>query len=695
MDSSKYMIWSGRIGCLTLSARSLSIITLTICFVFPDAVHSATNTVISLADSGVGSLRQAIADAAPGDTINFGVAGIITLTNGDLVIARNVSVLGPGSSALAISASRSNRIFRIESGVSAMITDLTIRDGKARDGANGSATWEFSSPGGPGEPGGAILTAGTLALLNCVVTNNRAGNGGDGARWEVKATAGGAGGAGGAIDNSGVLSVSNCVISGNASGNAGVSAISTWRPASGPGGNGGAIHNTGTLVLNDSLIVGNAAGSVTSAPSDTDGIDGSSGGGVWNGGYFSASRCMFSANIAGTGSSGGGGNPVITVGGQGGFGGGICSTGAMALTDCTVRENACGDGGTGGSAYLFSGGGTGGRGGLGGGVYAIEGVLIGCTVVSNRAGTGGPGGPGYNSQGSGPGNGGPGGDGGGIAFGGGELLLTNCTLVGNAAGKGGPGNYTLFAQSIGGSGGSGGGLFLSGTSLVAVACTIVDNSPGLGGTLAPIPFGVPGPDGRGGGAYQRGSGNNCDFLNNIVARNTGLFPDVLGTFHSLGHNLVGATNGSTGFGAPGDLSGSMGSPLDPKVAPLADNGGPTLTMALLPGSLAIEAGAAVGLPATDQRGISRPQGERPDIGAYESQFTIPLITDARFQSVSFFSLQSLGLPNQVYTLQASTNLVHWFDVTNGVANSNGRCELYETVPGDCTTRLYRMRLSAP
>jgi hypothetical protein len=56
---------------------------------------------------------------------------------------------------------------------------------------------------------------------------------------------------------------------------------------------------------------------------------------------------------------------------------------------------------------------------------------------------------------------------------------------------------------------------------------------------------------------------------------------------------------------------------DPKLGPLADNGGPTLTMALLPGSPAIDAGNTSLAPATDQRGFPRPAGLAADIGAFE------------------------------------------------------------------------------
>ena len=56
---------------------------------------------------------------------------------------------------------------------------------------------------------------------------------------------------------------------------------------------------------------------------------------------------------------------------------------------------------------------------------------------------------------------------------------------------------------------------------------------------------------------------------------------------------------------------------DPKLGPLADNGGLTRTRALLTGSSALDAGKAAGAPAEDQRGVSRPQESGYDIGAYE------------------------------------------------------------------------------
>src|SRR5262249_44043164 len=65
---------------------------------------------------------------------------------------------------------------------------------------------------------------------------------------------------------------------------------------------------------------------------------------------------------------------------------------------------------------------------------------------------------------------------------------------------------------------------------------------------------------------------------------------------------------------------------DPKLGPLADNGGPTQTMALLPGSPALNAAGPALAPATDQRGFAR--GAAPDIGAYEASHLIVVTTTA-------------------------------------------------------------------
>jgi CSLREA domain-containing protein len=125
---------------------------------------------------------------------------------------------------------------------------------------------------------------------------------------------------------------------------------------------------------------------------------------------------------------------------------------------------------------------------------------------------------------------------------------------------------------------------------------------------------------QGGGLYQ-GAGDTLALQNTIVALNRAGAPTsgpdcfaASGGFASQGHNLIGDPSGCAGFPAVGDL---IGGPL--KLGKLADNGGPTKTVAVQPGSRAINAGDPTALPPfvvrVDQRGVKRTSP--PDIGAYE------------------------------------------------------------------------------
>jgi len=87
---------------------------------------ATTWTVTSLNDSGAGSLRSAIASASPGDMIQFQVAGTITLTSGELYIGQNLTITGPGPSALAISGNHASTVFEIASGATVGLSGLTI-----------------------------------------------------------------------------------------------------------------------------------------------------------------------------------------------------------------------------------------------------------------------------------------------------------------------------------------------------------------------------------------------------------------------------------------------------------------------------------------------------------------------------------------------------------------------------------------
>ena len=106
--------------------------------------------------------------------------------------------------------------------------------------------------------------------------------------------------------------------------------------------------------------------------------------------------------------------------------------------------------------------------------------------------------------------------------------------------------------------------------------------------------------------------------NTIIAGNTvsptGLGPDFINILTSQGWNLIGNSRDATITPSPGtaDQIGTNGSPINPLLGPLANNGGSTQTMALLTGSPAIDKGAAAVDPIsslaiiTDQRGLVRP-----------------------------------------------------------------------------------------
>src|SRR5439155_23762631 len=109
----------------------------------------------------------------------------------------------------------------------------------------------------------------------------------------------------------------------------------------------------------------------------------------------------------------------------------------------------------------------------------------------------------------------------------------------------------------------------------------------------------------------------------VPSGSSGPPPDLPGPFTSQGHNLIAVSDGSTGFvnGSNGDIAGSASSPINPLVGALQDNGGPTLTMALLTGSPAIDAGDDT-LTGTDQRGFPRLSGAHVDIGAFEGALMV-------------------------------------------------------------------------
>ena len=179
--------------------------------------------------------------------------------------------------------------------------------------------------------------------------------------------------------------------------------------------------------------------------------------------------------------------------------------------------------------------------------------------------------------------------GGGI-YNAGTLSLTNVTISGNTAKV------------------SGGGLFnFSGTSNL--------NNVTVSANTADIDANG---SGEGGGIFR--SGGTVNFKNTLIGGNADnsaatKHPDCWGILTSQGYNLIQNT---TGCNINGDATGNLIG-VNPNLGPLQNNGGTTSTHELLVGSPAIDAGnpTAGSCAATDQRGKSRPQGARCDIGAFE------------------------------------------------------------------------------
>src|SRR5437899_3212704 len=103
---------------------------------------ATTLTVNNLNDTGPGSLRQRISEAAANDTINFSVSGTIKLTSAALLIDKNLTISGPGANVLTVQRSTAGgtpqfRVFEIAIGYfNVTISGLTIANGNVPTSAN-------------------------------------------------------------------------------------------------------------------------------------------------------------------------------------------------------------------------------------------------------------------------------------------------------------------------------------------------------------------------------------------------------------------------------------------------------------------------------------------------------------------------------------------------------------------------------
>jgi predicted outer membrane repeat protein len=246
--------------------------------------------VVNLTNMGAGSLRQTIADAAPGETVLFesGLTGRISVLT-PILLNKAVTLRGPADRSITLDALDMGNIFQVPVGSTVSLVDLRLIQGAGSAVTNAGtltvlrSTIEDSNAANTGR-GGAIFSNGTLTVVDSVFRNNTAFNGGAiaadgtattvvGSTFETNATSGNSGGA----IIGGALRVINCTFTGNAAtgtdrvGGAigvfrdtNVIAFSTFVANTATGAGGGVFASNATLTIRASIFSGNTG--VATAP---------------------------------------------------------------------------------------------------------------------------------------------------------------------------------------------------------------------------------------------------------------------------------------------------------------------------------------------------------------------------------------------------------------------------------------------
>jgi hypothetical protein len=227
---------------------------------------------------------------------------------------------------------------------------------------------------------------------------------------------------------------------------------------------------------------------------------------------------------------------------------------------------------------------------------------------------------------------------------GGTVTINNSTISGNSSGSTGTidvdcfygaSTLTINNSTVSGNTGPVGGVSLGPTCHATIDSSTITNNSARG-------------------LFVDGSFSTATVRNSIIAGQTS-GPDCQavsgGVINSNGHNI--SSDATCGFTGTGDQQNVSAASL--KLGPLANNGGPTWTHALLPGSPAIDAGDTT--LTTDQRGIARPQGAVDDIGAYEFScpaFPVSVATEAEL-NVAIFCYNGKTVPDS-YTINVTQNI---------------------------------------
>jgi hypothetical protein len=553
-------------------------------------------------DNGTPGALPGTTDALGGGLLNNG--GDITLDN---VVVQNNLARGGDVTSLGVAGNNGFGGGIYSTGGALTLARATLANNQASGGRGGDHHFHNNAGnGGSASGGGLYATGGTLDISASMVANNRVtgGRGGDGSysftcpcSTSRNGGNGGGGQGGGLYANGSALTILTSTIATN-------QGIGGFGGAYGKdvSGVGGGLYNGGALTVSDSTLSDNTAGygggisnSGTLMVSNST-LSGNSGGGISNGGTLTVSNSTLSHNtaVSGGGISNGGtltvSNSTLSDNSSNGVygvfgGGGIYNSGTATVSNSTLSGNT--------SARY------------GGGIINFFRTLTvtNSTLSGNSVTAGGSGGGIFNYDGA--------------------LTVSKSTLFGNSASSGGGiengGTLTVSNSTLSGNDSAydGGGIYTSGTLPVTLTnVTLTDNRANTGSG-----------SNRGGG-LRVGSFSGSPVLHNtLIAGNfngaTGTTrDDVAGSLDPSGdYNLIGDGSGMSGLhnGINGNLVGSASDPIDPLLDALDNYGGPTQTMALLPGSPALNAGDPGQLGVPDQRGVVRTGGV--NIGAYQASAT--------------------------------------------------------------------------
>jgi hypothetical protein len=357
----------------------------------PTPTATPTTRVTNTNDSGPGSLRQALADANDGDTINFDPAlngRNISLTSAELVVDKDVIINGPGPNLLGVfrSSNAYFRIFHVMPNSTVTIAGLTMSNGAGDQQGGGGILNDHATLTIEGcavqnsfalqsNSGGGVFNDGsegtaTLTVLNSSISGNSAyfagggiyndsQNGGSATLTIMNSTIDfnfaayngfpfGGGEGGGIYNDVGTVTITNSVISNNSAG------VSVEFPV----GTGGGISNYGTLTITNSTITSNQvevvgggianAGTlnITNSTISGNGANGQHDGQPWGrGGGISGSVTLTNstlsgnyANLSGGGINGGGSIMNSTISGNNG--GGIVVNGPLEIRNTILKAGA-------------------------------------------------------------------------------------------------------------------------------------------------------------------------------------------------------------------------------------------------------------------------------------------------------------------------------------------------------------------